>query len=166
MMELDLLLALVSIGGAIAAATTLVPRLARAVWAAIVAPLAVNHSAHAAPVVMSRAAAIEAPDGAVSKDGRADARPDAPTWARADQVKLFTLLRAHGITRDEARDALRPFGCPVGNDVWAAAAPPPAPAAPDGDAIVTPFAGRVTSRKYYPDDPALEYKEPPVGVEG
>lgn len=101
-------------------------------------------SADDARPMAARPRTDEAPDGRT---------PPQPT--RDEQRTLYRLLRAHGITRDEARAALRPFGIAIGNDVWAASAP-----ADDDADYTTPYAGRRTKAQYYPDSPELEYAEP------
>jgi hypothetical protein len=89
-------------------------------------------------------------------DGQTDGRtPPAPT---PQPVTLDTAksLRAHGYTRDEARALLKTMDRTLGNDTWAQAKP--ADPIPD-DTIVTPYAGRVTKRSYYPEQPDLEFQE-------
>jgi hypothetical protein len=83
-------------------------------------------------------------------DGRTEEQAPLPRPATLDTVKA---LRGHGFTRDEARALLKTLGWTLGNDTWARAQPT------EDDEIVTPYAGRVTKREYYPDEPALRYRD-------
>ena len=109
---------------------------------------------------MSREAAIEPSSIPSSPETDSpDGRTDAPKISPADLLTFYTWLRSMGAKRDDARAMLRLVGLSVSNDLWSQAAPSPKPA---DEEIVTPYAGRVTKRSYYPDDPALEYQEPTV----
>lgn len=79
-----------------------------------------------------------------------------PTPTTTQILDSCRVLRQAGLTRDQARAALKALGLPLDNNLWSQAAP-----IDDGQVIVTPFAGRVTRREYYPDDPGLVYQEPP-----
>lgn len=96
-------------------------------------------------------------DGPDSPDGQ----PSVPAmWAptREQQLTLFRLLREYGVPREKARPALKAAGWVLSNDVWAQAAPPePEPA---DDLLITPYAGRITRRHYYPGDADMEYQAP------
>lgn len=94
-------------------------------------------------------------------DGQTDRRAPQTTAPRAEQLlTLYRLMRAAGISRDEAQAALKEAGLPLNNNVWKLAAPRvPAPS-DDDDVLVTPYAGRRTRASYYPDEPELEFKSP------
>lgn len=112
----------------------------------------VNHSQVVDDEIMS-SAPIVAPSLPVSP--RTDASADGRTpILRPATLDICKALRAHKFTRDEARAFLHPLGWSLGNDTWAQAQP-----TEDEDEIITPYAGRSTNRKYYPEEPALEYKE-------
>lgn len=112
------------------------------------------------PEITSSQDVIDLP---IASPPMADARTDGRTPQIAPELKPATLdtvrrLRAHRFTRDEARDFLRELGWSLGNNTWAQAAPLEAN---DDDSHITPYGGRRTRASYYPEDPALEYKEPP-----
>jgi hypothetical protein len=95
-------------------------------------------------------------------DDHAPPPPAAPTFTRAQLLTLYTLLRAHGVSREKARPALKEAGIPLSNDVWAAAAPPD-PAAADDTQPARILAIRERGRERiipWHDDPELEYQPP------
>lgn len=90
--------------------------------------------------------------------------PSAPSVLRTDGDQRLTKeavldickhLRARGYSRDAARELFTLMGAAFSNDIWTKAAPPERK-----DEYITPFAGRVTDKKYYPDNPDLEYAPP------
>lgn len=113
-------------------------------WDALINWRPVNHSAPPAPAVMSRAAPDPAVDLLSSKDGRTDDEPDAPQITRDDLITFYSILRKHGIGREEIRPALKAVGLPLSNDLWTKAAPP-APQVEPGDKYQTPIAERPTN---------------------
>ena len=119
----------------------------------------VNRFSAADDEIMSRTPDTEVSEGV---SPRTDAVPDGRTELVAPALKPETVdgarsLREHGYSRDEARAFLKAHGYSLGNDTWAAAKPAPLT---DDDLIVTPYAGRVTRKSYYPAEPELEYQEP------
>lgn len=96
-----------------------------------------------------------------------DLRPSAssePSVLRTDDDQRLTKeavldickhLRARGYSRDAARELFTLMGATFSNDVWTKAAP----LEPKGE-YLTPIAGRPTDKKYYPDDPELEFSPP------
>lgn len=123
----------------------------------------VNHLAPDAPIILSssppRLASETAPSVQTDGQTRGD-RTMIPMPTTAQMLDSCRVLRQAGLTRDQARAALKALGLPLDNNLWSQAAPPAAPT-DDDQLIVTPFAGRVTRREYYPDDPGLVYQEPP-----
>jgi hypothetical protein len=106
------------------------------------------------PEIMS-SAPTAAPSEALRP--RTDAPADGRTAEQAPALRPATLdtvkaLRGHGFTRDEARAFLKTLGWTLGNDTWAKAQ------SVEDDEIITPYAGRVTKKEFYPDRPDLEYK--------
>jgi hypothetical protein len=91
-------------------------------------------------------------------DGRTTDAPPKPAYTPEQLLTFYRWLRSMGAKREEARAQLKAMGLPLSNDVWAKAEPPKPEA---DDLTVTPFAGRVTRRSFYADDPELEY-QPPV----
>ena len=119
----------------------------------------VNHFVPDAPIILSSAPARLASETAPSVQTDGQTRGDRammPTPTTAQMLDSCRVLRQAGLTRDQARAALKALGLPLDNNLWSQAAP-----TDDGQVIVTPFAGRVTRREYYPDDPGLVYQEPP-----
>ena len=126
-------------------------------WDSWIRPLVSNISRPAQPEIMSHERLSAPSEPSVSQT---DAQIEAPKPAAQPAIKAVTLdtvksLREHKYSRDEARELLRGLGYSLDNNLWAKAAPAQA----DDDTIVTPYAGRVTSKKYYPDQPDLEYQE-------
>lgn len=107
----------------------------------------VNNSAAPAPAVMSRSMSAPAVDLLSSKDGRTDDDQDAPVITRDDLITLYTILRRHGIGREEIRPALKAIGVPLSNDLWAKAAPPP-PQVEPVEQYQTPIAERPTNAAF------------------
>ena len=119
----------------------------------------VNHFVPDAPIILSSAPARLASETAPSVQTDGQTRGDRammPTPTTTQILDSCRVLRQAGLTRDQARAALKALGLPLDNNLWSQAAP-----TDDGQVIVTPFAGRVTRREYYPDDPGLVYQEPP-----
>jgi hypothetical protein len=123
----------------------------------VLAPRDVNDNADVPPVVMSRSAPEAGP--LPPSDLRQTAAPDQTDAPPEPVVKSATLdtcktLRGLGMSREQARTFLRSLGWGLDNNTWAAAKE-------DADDLtVTPFAGRVTRRSYYQEDPELEYQPP------
>lgn len=119
----------------------------------------VKHFVPDAPIILSssppRLASEAAPSVQTDGQTRGD-RAMMPTPTTTQILDSCRVLRQAGLTRDQARAALKALGLPLDNNLWSQAAP-----IDDGQVIVTPFAGRVTRREYYPDDPGLVYQEPP-----
>jgi hypothetical protein len=107
-----------------------------------------------APDVASSEASRPRTDADLS--GQTDGRTPPSLTPQPVTLDTAKSLRAHGYTRDEARALLKTMDRTLGNDTWAQAKP--ADPIPD-DTIVTPYAGRVTKRSYYPEQPDLEYQE-------
>lgn len=129
----------------------------------IIAPREVSSDmAEEAPAVMSREVPRASVEPLSSLDGQSAGRTDSPQPSRDDLLTLYKVLRKYGVPREEIRAALKGVRVPLSNDVWAAAAPPPPPEPEDEDVLVTPIAGRVTRKSFYPDDPDLEYSAPTV----
>lgn len=84
-----------------------------------------------------------------------------PRFTREQLLTLYTLLRAHGVTREKARAALSATGIPLSNDVWKDAAPPPVQPVTPEPLHVTPIVGRPTSAQFHDED--LAYTKPPQG---
>jgi hypothetical protein len=126
----------------------------------VLAPRDVSDNAPPAPVVMSRSAPTPpqpiVSEGVATRDQTDQTAPVLPLL-RPATLDTCKVLRAHGFSRDAARMLLRPLGWTLDNNTWTQAAPlKPA----DDDLTVTPFAGRVTRRSFYQDDPELEYQPP------
>jgi len=85
------------------------------------------------------------------------AAPREPT--RAEILDACKVLRAKGLSREEARIVFGYLHRRLDNNLWADAAPGAQPA---DDEIITPYAGRRTKASYYPENPELEYVEPRV----
>lgn len=121
----------------------------------------VKPSPVAHPEIMSRTAEPDAREP--TSDHRQTPSQTDQTAAAVPKLQPATLdtakwLRAHGATREDARAFLRTVDRTLDNNVWAAAQPP---AMADDDALVTPYAGRVTKRSYY-TDADFPYEEPKV----
>lgn len=84
---------------------------------------------------------------------RTDGKPQLSKEAVLD---ICIHLRAHGYSRDAARELFTLMGAAFSNDVWTKAAPP----TPTNE-YITPIAGRSTDKKYY-SDPELEYQPPNI----
>lgn len=114
----------------------------------------------AAPVMSQLEAAPPTPIAPVVQGTEAGRTPDAPPKPSYTPEQLLTFyrwLRAAGLKREDARPQLKAMNIPLSNDLWAKAeTPTPEP----DDLTVTPFAGRVTRRSFYQDDPELEYQPP------
>jgi hypothetical protein len=99
------------------------------------------------PRVMSRSDVAPTPSLASSlqTDSRQTAdKPATVKPGRAELLTLYSTMRAAGITRDQARPALKAVGLPLDNNLWADAAPPESP-------HVTPIVGRPTSARFETD---------------
>jgi hypothetical protein len=128
---------------------------ARLLWRSY-GPKTVNTSAPPAPVVMSRAPERPAPIAPVVLETDGPSTPDRPMMpvpTEQQMLDVFKVLREAGVKREALRGAWKAAGLPLNNNVWAEAAP-------DDDLTITPFAGRVTRRSYYQDEPDLEYQPP------
>lgn len=80
-----------------------------------------------------------------------------PESTRAEILDACKVLRAKGLSREDARIVFGYLHRRLDNNLWADAAPVAQPA---DDEIITPYAGRRTKASYYPDQPELEYVEP------
>lgn len=121
----------------------------------------VNTSPLPAPEIMSNSADDDhrlSPSSLQTDSADSPDRQTAPT--REQQLTLYRFLRELGASREKARPVLKAAGWPLDNNLWTEAAPAPPPPAGDDDMMTTPFAGRVTRKSYYPDQPELEYQPP------
>jgi len=118
----------------------------------------VNDIDDRAPVIMSRSEDKPARLSPSSLETAELQTPDqtAPKkYQPHELLTVYTTMKHAGISRDAARAALNAIGVPLDNNLWARV-----PAKEDDDTLITPYAGRVTKRSFYPDDPDLEYKAP------
>jgi hypothetical protein len=127
---------------------------ARQTWDAWLKPMVLRVWPARPPDIMSSVPSVT-PSEALRP--RTDASADGRTEIRTSVLKPATLdtvrsLRTHGFTRDEARAFLKTLSYSLGNDTWAKAQ------SVEDDEIITPYAGRVTKKEFYPDRPDLEYK--------
>jgi hypothetical protein len=123
------------------------------VWFYVVRPILedygviVNPSQEPTAHVMSRSDTAPTPSMALSlqTDGvQTDRQPATVKPGRVELLTLYSTMRAAGITREQARPALKAVGLPLDNNLWAEAAPPEAP-------HVTPYAGRPTNARFETD---------------
>lgn len=112
---------------------------------------------NAAPSEPPSAPSVSQTDGSQTDRQRSDGDTAAGD-IKPEYLTLYKLLRANRISREAARPALKAAKIPLDNNLWRAAAPTPPP--DDEERLVTPFAGRVTRRSYYPDRADLEYQPP------
>lgn len=89
-------------------------------------------------------------------DGRTETTAPQPRFTEDQLLTLYTLMRAHGVTRDKATPVLKAAGIPMNNNVWTKAAPP---ASTDDGEYRTPIAGRPTAAVFETGD--LAYEPPP-----
>lgn len=115
----------------------------------------VNDYQDTRPRVMSRSENTVLVERLSSKDGQSDGRTDSLVYERAELQMFYTLLRKHGVSREEARPVLKAMRIPLSNDVWASAAP-----AADDTPHVTPYAGRPTSARFDVTDLDYPYQKP------
>lgn len=123
----------------------------------------VNDIDDAAPVVMSRSeesAPSSSPSSLQTDETQTADRPMIPKPTPDKMLDIFKVLRAAGVDREELRGPWRAAGLPLDNNVWAKAKPTALVTEDEDDVLITPWAGRRTSKKFYPDDPDLEYKAP------
>lgn len=114
----------------------------------------VNDYEDSAPVVMSRVQNATVENSPSSLQTRPQTVPDQtedPKVRRAKLLDTYKVLRELGMSRDDARALLKPWGIPLDNNLWADAAPQEPP-------TITPIAGRPTSAKFHEGEPDLEYK--------
>lgn len=129
---------------------------ARQTWDAWLKPLVLRVFPPRPTEIMS-SAPIAPPSEALRP--RTDAPADGRTEIISSVLKPATLdtareLRARKFTRDEARAFLKTLGYSLGNDTWAKAQP----AEDEDDLTVNPYSGRMINKKFYPEQPDLEYR--------
>lgn len=109
--------------------------------------------------IMSRTVASEPSSPSVSQTDTPSivVAPAVPEPTRDEMLDAFRVMRAHKMSRETARLLCARLHRKLDNNLWAQAAPP---AEPEDDDIITPYAGRRTKARYYPDNPELEYAEP------
>lgn len=95
-----------------------------------------------------------APSSLQTDNRQTDRRIEAAKPRPEELLTLYTLMRAAGIGREEARPALKAVGLPLDNNLWTKAAPPA-----DDPIARTPIAQRPTSAQFQ-DDPGLAYQPP------
>lgn len=108
------------------------------------------------PAVMSREGdevSAHAASSLQTRQQTASDQTEDPKARRAKLLDTYKALRKLGMSRDDARALLKPWGIPLDNNLWADAAPPQ-----EEPLEVTPIAGRPTSAKFHQDDPELEYR--------
>lgn len=130
---------------------------ARQTWDAWLKPLASKVLPPKRSTIMLPVPVSSQPSQAPSLETDAkieEVKPIAAPVVKAATLDTCKSLRAHGFNREEARELLRELGWGLNNNVWAKAQPDE-----DENQIVTPYAGRVTNKKFYPDQPELEYQE-------
>lgn len=99
------------------------------------------------PHVMSRSAENDTPSRPSSLQTDSAQTPDQTELAAVRRAKLldtYRPLRKLGMSREDARALLKPWGIPVDNNLWADAAPPE-------DEHITPIVGRLTSARFETD---------------
>jgi hypothetical protein len=127
---------------------------ARQTWDAWLKPVVLRVWPARPPEIMSSATPKPMSSPALSLETDAPKAPDRPMMpvpTKEQMLDIFKVLRAAGVSREAIGPAWRAAGLPLNNNLWSDAAPP-------DDEIVTPYAGRVTKKDYYPDRPDLEYK--------
>lgn len=103
----------------------------------------------------AREDAIESAPPSLQTEVRRDQdQTDDPKARRAKLLDTYRALRKLGMSRDDARALLKPWGIPLDNNLWTQAAPPP-----EEPVSLTPIAGRPTSAEFR--DPELTYQPPP-----
>lgn len=135
-------------------------------WFFVVRPIwedfSVKDSAEEDAPIMSRAAPAPALSSASSlqTDSAQTDRQEKINKPTPEQyLTLFKVLRAAGVKREDVRPALKGMGLALDNNVWRMAEAE-GPEEKEEDVHVTPYAGRRTLARYYPDEPELEYKAP------
>jgi hypothetical protein len=124
----------------------------------------VNSLPEPAPAIMSQPkppAPQSTPSSLRTDDGRTETTAPQSKFTEEQLLTLYTFLRGLGATRDKATPILKASGIPMNNNLWSKAQAPAPPPVEDDDTHITPFAGRRTRASYYPDDPKLEFQDPP-----
>lgn len=142
--------------GTVVAGSYALVRLAWERWGAFVLGVLSMLFVERTPEIMSRAPASEpsSPSGLKTDGASIVVAPAAPEPSRDEILDACKVMRAHGMSREDARLVFVRLHRKLDNNLWTQAAPA------DSDELVTPYAGRRTRASYYPDRPDLEYVEP------